>query len=310
MPARREMHTGRHNFLHRSWGPLEPFDDSMPEMLKNAGVYTHLVTDHQHYWEDGGGTYHTRYTTWEFFRGQEGDAWKGDADALRRRPLPATLKSQDAVNRRYMTTEADHTQTRSVDAAIEFLETNAGADRWMLQLELFDPHEPFFVHEKYRDLYPSDYAGTVLDWPGYTKVAEPEDEVESARREYAALVSMCDFSLGRVLDFMDAHDMWDDTMLLVNTDHGFLLGEHGWWAKSVQPWFRRAGAFADVLVGSAHPRSGQEKRRARPDDRHRADCAAITSMSRRRRTCWAKTSPSPRAKRAPVRYPRRSRERN
>ncbi|WP_420813871.1 hypothetical protein [Phytoactinopolyspora endophytica] len=36
---------------------------------------------------------------------------------------------------------------------------------------------------------------------------------------------------------MDAHDLWDDTMLLVNTDHGFLLGEHGWWAKSVQPWF-------------------------------------------------------------------------
>ena len=30
MPARRELHTGRYNFLHRSWGPLEPFDDSMP----------------------------------------------------------------------------------------------------------------------------------------------------------------------------------------------------------------------------------------------------------------------------------------
>ena len=28
MPARRELHTGRYNFLHRSWGPLEPFDDS------------------------------------------------------------------------------------------------------------------------------------------------------------------------------------------------------------------------------------------------------------------------------------------
>jgi hypothetical protein len=48
---------------------------------------------------------------------------------------------------------------------------------------------------------------------------------------------MCDRSLGRVLDFMDAHDMWRDTMLIVNTDHGFLLGEHGWWAKCVQPWF-------------------------------------------------------------------------
>ena len=26
MPARRDMHTGRLNFPHRSWGPLEPFD--------------------------------------------------------------------------------------------------------------------------------------------------------------------------------------------------------------------------------------------------------------------------------------------
>lgn len=54
MPARRDLHTGRCNFLHRSWGPLEPFDDSMPELLKQHGVYTHLITDHQHYFEDGG----------------------------------------------------------------------------------------------------------------------------------------------------------------------------------------------------------------------------------------------------------------
>jgi hypothetical protein len=32
MPCRRELHTGRYNFLHRSWGPLEPFDDSVPEI--------------------------------------------------------------------------------------------------------------------------------------------------------------------------------------------------------------------------------------------------------------------------------------
>ncbi|HXH33574.1 MAG TPA: sulfatase [Plantibacter sp.] len=237
MPARREMHTGRHNFLHRSWGPLEPFDDSMPELLKEAGVHTHLVSDHQHYWEDGGGTYHTRYNTWEFFRGQEGDNWKGDADALRGARFPANMKTQDAVNRRYMATEAEHSQTRTVDAGIEFLETNVGADRWMLQIELFDPHEPFFVHKKYQDLYPEDYSGPEFDWPSYGKVAEPEDQVAHARREYTALVSMCDFTVGRVLDFMDANDMWKDTMLLVNTDHGFLLGEHGWWAKAVQPWF-------------------------------------------------------------------------
>ena len=43
MPARRELHTGRYNFLHRSWGPLEPFDDSMPQQLKDAGIHTHLI---------------------------------------------------------------------------------------------------------------------------------------------------------------------------------------------------------------------------------------------------------------------------
>ena len=40
------------------------------------------VTDHHHYWEDGGATYHTRFKTFEFVRGQEGDWWKGDVDAL------------------------------------------------------------------------------------------------------------------------------------------------------------------------------------------------------------------------------------
>ncbi|MFF5792414.1 sulfatase [Paeniglutamicibacter sp. NPDC012692] len=238
MPARREMHTGRYNFLHRSWGPLEPFDDSMPQMLSQAGVHTHLASDHPHYWEDGGATYHPRYTTWEFFRGQEGDPWKGVVDpAGGTDDLHGDLKRQDLINRSYMPTEAEHSQTRTVDAGLHFIDTNQASDRWMLQIELFDPHEPFFTHSAYKDLYPHEYDGPEFDWPGYQKVTEPREQVDHARYEYAALVSMCDKSLGRVLDAMDKYDMWDDTMLLVNTDHGFLLGEHGWWAKSIQPWF-------------------------------------------------------------------------
>ena len=76
IPARRELHTGRYNFLHRSWGPMEPFDDSAPRILRENGVHSHLVSDHGHYWEDGGSTYHTQYSTWENIRGEEGDMWK------------------------------------------------------------------------------------------------------------------------------------------------------------------------------------------------------------------------------------------
>lgn len=242
MPARRELHTGRHNFLHRSWGPLEPFDDSMPELLKQNGVYTHLVSDHPHYWEDGGATYHGRYHTWEFFRGQEGDPWKGQ---VAEPSIPEDLKQvrfgegyrQYWVNRPHMATEDRHSQTLTFDAGLDFVRTNRDADRWFVQIETFDPHEPFFSPQRYKDLYPHDYEGPHFDWPDYKRVVETDEQVDHGRLEYAALLSMCDHSLGRVLDTMDELGLWEDTLLVVNTDHGLLLGEKGWWGKSVQPWF-------------------------------------------------------------------------
>lgn len=244
IPARRELHTGRHNFLHRSWGPLEPFDDSMPEILGANGVYTHLTTDHQHYWEDGGATYHTRYRSWEFIRGQEGDPWKGQ---LRDPEIPrkfkggnpgAGLTRQDWINRQHYRTEALHPQTLTFDAGVQFIRNNSDADGWFLQIEAFDPHEPFFSHDRFRDAYKEERGDIHFDWPSYEPaVEETPEEVRHVRAEYAALVSMCDHSLGRVLDLMDQLDLWKDTLLIVCTDHGFLLGEHGWWAKNVQPWF-------------------------------------------------------------------------
>jgi arylsulfatase A-like enzyme len=240
MPARRELHTGRYNFLHRSWGPLEPFDDSMPEMLTNAGVYTHFVTDHQHYWEDGGATFHNRFNTYEFFRGQEGDRWKGRVPAPEERFNPRLhdgLRRQDKINRQFMNDIADHPQTKTFDAGIEFITTNRDRDNWFVQIECFDPHEPFFSYEQFKAYYKRPYDGPDFDWPDYKRVDEPPEVVQHARDEYSALLSMCDASLGRVLDVMDGEDLWKDTMLIVCTDHGFLLGEHGWWAKMVQPWY-------------------------------------------------------------------------
>lgn len=242
MPARRELHTGRYNFLHRSWGPIEPFDDSMPEILRQNGVYTHLVTDHQHYWEDGGATYHNRYASYEFIRGQEGDLWKADLNGLDRRRLDDVayrMQTQDRVNRRAMPQEDGHCQTLTFDAGLDFIATNAAQDNWMLQIETFDPHEPFFSYEQYHKLYPADdpEGPEDFDWPTYARVSEPEASVQQARNRYLALLSMCDRNLGRVLDAMDAHGMWDDTLLIVCTDHGYMLGEKGWWGKSIMPWY-------------------------------------------------------------------------
>ena len=239
MPARRELHTGRYNFLHRSWGPIEPFDDSMPEILKDNNIYTHLVSDHYHYWEDGGATYHMRYNTWEMARGQEGDAWKGE---VRNPDIPEKVPSNGLnrnywVNKKYMELEENHPQAVTFNKGMEFIETNHKEDNWFLHIETFDPHEPYFSPQKYKDLYPHEYTGDHFDWPPYREVTETKEEVEHCRYENAALLSMCDNYLGKLLDMMDEKNMWADTMLIVNTDHGFFLGEHGYWAKCWAPFF-------------------------------------------------------------------------
>ena len=77
----------------------------------------------------------------------------------------------------------------------------------------------------------------MFDWPGYHEVAETPEQVQHCINEYKALVTMCDTYLGKVLDLMDRYDMWKDTMLIVNTDHGFILSEHNWWGKVMMPYF-------------------------------------------------------------------------
>ncbi len=237
MPARRELHTGRLNFLHRSWGPIEPYDDSMPKILRKNGVYTHMISDHQHYWEDGGATYHHRYDSWEIVRGQEGDRWKASvADPEIPEHLGRAWR-QDIVNRTYMKLEEELPQTEVFKLGFEFLDKNREEDNWFLHWECFDPHEPFYSIDKYKEMYPHHYDGPLFDWPDYKQVEETADQVNHCRMEYAALLSMCDYNLGRLLDYMDKYKMWEDTMLIVNTDHGFLLGEHDLWAKCVHPFY-------------------------------------------------------------------------
>ena len=259
MPARREIQTGRYNFLHRSWGPIEPFDDSIPEMIGKAGVHTHMITDHQHYWEDGGATYHNRYTSYEFVRGQEGDRWKGDVkDPVIPEHL-GRLWRQDVVNRSYFIKAGKQPLSDVFRLGLEFLEKNKAEDNWFLHWECFDPHEPFFtVDDKYIRMYPDDYKGPKFDWPDYKEVTEDPDAVQHCRNEYAALLSMCDECLGRFIDFMDENDMWKDTAVIVNTDHGFFLGEHDFWGKSAHPWYNET-AHLPLFIWD--PRSGKKGER-------------------------------------------------
>ncbi|MEG1699033.1 MAG: sulfatase [Oscillospiraceae bacterium] len=242
MPARRELHTGRYNFLHTFWTPMHPYDDSVISRMKAAKIYTHIATDHFHYWEDGGSGYLTKFDSHEMVRGQQGDPWKPQVqwpsfpDTLSRRKTGENWR-HDWVNRSFIDTEDKMPQKRTFDNGIDFINRSLNDDQWFLQIEAFDPHEPFYTQQSYKDLYPHDYHGKNLDWPDYGKNSYGEEATEHVRMEYAALMSMCDHYLGRLLDVMDANDMWKDTMLIVNTDHGFMLGEKEWMGKNSQPFY-------------------------------------------------------------------------
>ena len=264
MPARRELHTGRYNFLHAPWGYIEPFDVSVPQLLTENGVHTHLVSDHYHYWENSGANYHCHFKTWDAVRGQEGDPWIARVGGIE---LPKRnnrvlgpmkdLSTQDVINR---TVWNEHEELRPMhrtfSKGLEFLANNKDQDNWFLTIETFDPHEPFDAPQRIKELYPDDYQGPLFDWDPYGPVAETPEEVAHLRACYQALVTYCDEQLGRVLRFMDENQMWDDTLLIVFSDHGHLLSEHGFWAKNYMPVYNELANIPCYIWDPRNPVQG------------------------------------------------------
>ncbi|MGB1873296.1 MAG: sulfatase, partial [Candidatus Puniceispirillaceae bacterium] len=222
--------------------------------------------DHYHYFEDGGATYHTRYASWDFIRGQESDPWVAmvtpPLDRFRAQYHPMQFEDhrnghrlQGMINRTRIRDVGDFPVVRCVDSAIAFLEENDASDNWLLQMETFDPHEPFHAPAAYRDP-DNGYEGPVLDWPRYKQVDETPAEIAELRANYAALVRLCDDQLGRLLDHLDETDGWQDTAIILTTDHGFLLSEHDWWAKNRMPFYNEV-ARIPLMIHHPHHSGGR-----------------------------------------------------
>jgi uncharacterized sulfatase len=107
------------------------------------------------------------------------------------------------------------------------------------------PHDPFIAPKKYFDLYPIEKIELPRD-PANRSPEEPHaipnafHEFESFsdrdrrefKRAYLAGVSFMDAQLGKVLDALDRNGLWENTIIIFVGDHGYHLGERGWWNKS------------------------------------------------------------------------------
>lgn len=259
MPARRDMWTGRFEFPWRGWGPLEPDDVDFASIMKASGKTAMLITDHYHLWERGSGNYHFNFTGFEFIRGQESDWWKtepldsldydADLDKMAKHARPMALQNY-ARNTASRTTEEDYFFPRVVNQASDWLERNHSHEDFLLFIDSFDPHEPWDPPEHYWKQYNPGYSGQQVIWPKYGSAAylSPE-ELEQVRALYAGEVTMVDKWLGVLLDRIETLGLLENTVVVITTDHGVLLGEHGMIGK---PWASMGDADANIYQELAH----------------------------------------------------------
>jgi arylsulfatase A-like enzyme len=230
-----------------------------------------LVTDHPHLFETGGENYHTDFGGWDYVRGHEGDPWRTWLDPswigvpspaadggwwLRRQfgdRAPHLDRGYDR-SRTFLREEADYPGPRTMTAAEEWLDGAAAHHRhngFLLFIDEFDPHEPFDTPPPWEGLYEeSPWDGERLIWPPYSVGGVrsgllSEAEGRHVRANYGAKLSMIDHWFGRVLAAFDRNHLWDDTALVVCTDHGHYLGEvrHGddLWGKPLVPQYEPLG---------------------------------------------------------------------
>jgi len=249
MPARRDMLTGRLNFLEREWGGVEPFDVPFVRLLRQAGVYTRMETDHYHYFHVGGENYPTLFNSWRFHRGQEWDLCEGSIAVPEEPEHLGVWNAQYARNRRAFKTESDYPTPRTFQGAIDWLKLNEGEDDYFLWIEAFDPHEPFDCAREFLDLYQDDWKGPLYNWSKYEWGEHDPEAVEHLRKSYAATLTMMDRWFGRLLDELKRQGILDETLIILTTDHGHMLGEHGITGKN---WFHSWNELAHIPL-IVHP---------------------------------------------------------
>ena len=248
MPARHDILCGALDFLWRPWGSIEIWEDSLTALLRRNGVTSVLVSDHPHLFETGGENYHTDFDAWEYLRGHENDPWKTRPDPswVGTPSLPAApgpVPHPYDVSRTWFREEVDFPGPRTMRAAAEWLIRNAGQhDRFFLFVDEFDPHEPFDTPAPWAQRYDPDWQGPLLIWPPYAIGAVERGvlsrrQARQLRANYGAKLSMIDHWFGQLLGAIDRCGLWEDTLVVVCTDHGHYLGERDLFGKPRVPQF-------------------------------------------------------------------------
>jgi arylsulfatase A-like enzyme len=269
IPARRAIHTGMRTFPFKDrpeqqrrapvygWLPIPEEQRTLAEILQGHGFLTILATDTYHEFMPPM-NFQRGFGTFRGIRGQENDRLE-DSSSVSEEEMEKYLQVQPDEIRQYLANTQDRNSEEDWFAptvflnAMELLESASKEGRpFFLVADCYDPHEPWDPPAEYVSLYdPDGYEGLEPFNPRYGPVDYLTDrQLLRMRALYSAEVSMADHWLGNFLQ--KAHDLgvMENTLLMVISDHGHLLGEHGYTGKLNHALYPE---LTDIVLMVRHP---------------------------------------------------------
>ncbi len=114
--------------------------------------------------------------------------------------------------------------------ALSWLENNFSG-KFFLFLHTYQVHCPYYPPEEYRKKYTSWYQGNLdpeyLCQKSYNEIGMTSDDYRFVRDLYAAEVNYVDDFIGDLVSLLKKRNIYDQTILVILSDHGESLGERG-----------------------------------------------------------------------------------
>ncbi|MCX7011750.1 MAG: sulfatase [Candidatus Sumerlaeota bacterium] len=239
VPNREDTNTGRYTFPHHGWGALP--DNAMPlaQVLTQNGYTTQLLTDTPHLLGHGH-RYHRGFQGYHWIRGNECDVYFTRYNLPFPQVMPLEKTRADElyfgghplvdlsawINREHVW-EEDCYVAQTARTASKWVEQNYKAKNFFLWLDTFELHEPWdpplYLAERYDPGYKGEYRVT---YPVYGPAdCYTKAEIQNMKANYAGEVALISKWLGHVFRKMKDVGIYDDTTIIVTSDHGTYLGE-------------------------------------------------------------------------------------
>jgi len=148
--------------------------------------------------------------------------------------------------RTYVLPERLHPTRWTADRAVDFIKGYNRSKPFLLKVSFARPHSPYDPPKRFMDMYnedemPNPYIG---NWAArYTEHKDPPNpslwhgdlgvrQAKRSRRGYYASITFIDEQIGRILAALKKRGMYENTLIILFSDHGDMLGDHHLWRKT------------------------------------------------------------------------------